>query len=499
MGHATCSAIRRVCLVGTGVIGSGWAARYLARGLDVVATDPAPGAEERLKAAVANAWPALERVGLAAGASQERLSFRADLTEAVASVDFVQENAPEREDLKRRLLAQIDAVAPPEILIASSSSGLLPTRIQADCRHLQRVLIGHPFNPVYLLPLVEVVGGAHTAPEAVERAMEFYRSVGMRPLRVRQEIEGYLSDRLQEALWRESLHLVADGVATTGELDDAITYGPGLRWALMGTNLTFHLAGGDEGMAQMLRQFGPALKLPWTKLEAPELTDELVARMVAGTKAQAAGRSVKELERWRDDFLVRLLELLKDYWPQDAGADRTTVGAPRAAIVPPGPLVWHEAEVLTLHEAEVLPAWVDYNGHMSEAYYVLVFGHTTDALLETLGLTAAYRERTGTSLYTAEAHITYLHEVAAGERLRVTTQLLDVDRKRLRVFHTMYRAASDTPLATEELLLVHVDTTGPRSVPFAPEVLSRLEGLRAAHAALPTPTQAGHAITMRPR
>jgi carnitine 3-dehydrogenase len=314
-----------VAVVGTGVIGAGWAARCLARGFDVVATDPAPGAEDRLRSAVARAWPALEQVGLAAGARQDRLRFADGIEEAVAHADLVQESAPEREGLKRDLLAAIDAVTPPDVVIASSSSGLLPTTIQADCSHPERVVIAHPFHPVYLLPLVEVVAGEATAPEAVPTAMAIYRALGMRPLWVRNEIEGYLSDRLQEALWRENLHLVADGVATTEELDDAIVYGPGLRWALMGVNLTFHLAGGQAGMRAMLEQFGPALKLPWTKLESPELTDELVERMVAGTLAQADGRSVEELERRRDEFLVRLLALVGEYWPsRDDGAHATT-------------------------------------------------------------------------------------------------------------------------------------------------------------------------------
>ncbi len=309
--------VQRVCVVGAGVIGAGWAARYLAHGLEVVAVDPAPGAEGRLRAAVARAWPALQRLGLAASAGPERLRFTVDLADAVAAAGLVQESAPEREDLKKSLLAQIDHLAPPDVLIASSSSGLLPSRLQEECYHPERVLIGHPFNPVYLLPLVEVVAGRHTAPEAVERAMAFYRSVGMRPLRLCREIEGYISDRLQEALWRESLHMVAEGVATTAEIDDAIVYGPGLRWALMGTMLTFHLAGGDGGMAHMLEQFGPALQLPWTRLQAPPLTAELAARLIEGTQAQAAGRSVEELERRRDDFLVRLLQLVREYWPPD--------------------------------------------------------------------------------------------------------------------------------------------------------------------------------------
>ena len=289
------------------MIGSGWAARALAKGLDVIAWDPAPGSEARLRSAVANAWPALVRVGLAKGASRRRLTFTSDLDSAVRDADFVQESSPEDEGLKRALLADIDGMARPDVVIASSSSGLLPSRIQARCRHPERVLIGHPFNPVYLLPLVEVVAGSRTRLAAVKRAEAFYLRLGMRPLRVDHEIAGYISDRLQEALWREALHMVADGVATTEEIDAAIVFGPGLRWAFMGTFLAFHLAGGDGGMRHMLEQFGPALKLPWTKLRAPELTTQLARRVVSGTKAQANGRSIKELERWRDDQLIRIM------------------------------------------------------------------------------------------------------------------------------------------------------------------------------------------------
>ncbi len=311
--------VMRLALIGTGVIGAGWAARCLARGIDVVASDPAPDAEAKLRAAIDNAWPAVEKIHVTPGGAPGTLSFAGGVEAAVEGADFVQESAPEREGLKRALHAEIDAVAPPEVIIASSSSGLLPTRIQADCRHPERIVIGHPFNPVYLLPLCEVVGGAKTAPETIERASAFYRSIGMHALHVRTEIEGYLADRLQEAIWREILHLVNDDVATTGELDDAIRYGPGLRWAFMGTNLIFHMAGGDSGMRHMLHQFGPALKLPWTKLEAPELTEALIDRMVAGTEAQAAGRTVKELERLRDDCLIDIMRALEKY---DIGAGK---------------------------------------------------------------------------------------------------------------------------------------------------------------------------------
>lgn len=312
------SSVRRVCLVGAGVIGYGWAARCLASGLEVVATDPDPEAERSMRAGVENSWPALERVGLFEGASKDRLSFTTDLEEAVSGADFVQESVPEREELKQSVLAQVDAATDPQTLIASSTSGFLPTTLQARCEHHpERVMVGHPFNPVYLLPLVEVVGGERTSEEAIQRAISFYRSIGMKPLHVKKEIDGHLSDRLQEALWRENLHLIAEGAATPAELDDAIVYGPGLRWALMGVNLTFHMAGGAGGMSHMLDQFGPALEAPWTKLKAPELTEELKERMVAGTAEQAAGRSTAELERRRDEFLIRLLELVREYWPEE--------------------------------------------------------------------------------------------------------------------------------------------------------------------------------------
>ncbi len=311
--------IRTMGIVGAGVIGSGWAARALAHGLDVVAWDPGSDAEAKTRATIANAWPALERSGLAPGASQDRLRFVETLAEIAQASDFIQENAPEREELKQGLFAEIDAGARPDVVIASSTSGLLPTRLQERMARPERLVVGHPFNPVYLLPLVELVGGAKTSPQAIQAAGDFYRTLHMRPLHVRNEIDGFIADRLMEALWREALWLVEDGVATTEEIDAAIVYGCGLRWSLMGTFLTFHLAGGEGGMRHMLHQFGPALKLPWTKLVAPELTDDLIDRVADGCEHQAAGRSIKDLERRRDDFLIKLLALVKEYWPEAEG------------------------------------------------------------------------------------------------------------------------------------------------------------------------------------
>ena len=307
------SKINSLAVIGAGVIGAGWAARALAHGLDVVAWDPGAGWQARLESALENAWPALEKLGLHPGASLQRLRYADTLEQACAAADFVQESAPERLDLKRSLHAEVDACTGDGIIIASSTSGLLPSDFQAGCSSPERVVVGHPFNPVYLLPLVEVLGGKKTAPEAIDRAASFYTGLGMYPLRVRTEIEGFLSDRLQEALWREALHLVNDGMADTGELDAAIIYGPGLRWAFMGTCLAFHMAGGDAGMRDFMQQFGPALKQPWTKLEAPELTQQLIDRMVAGTERQAEGRTVKELERLRDDCLIDIMRALQRY------------------------------------------------------------------------------------------------------------------------------------------------------------------------------------------
>ncbi len=298
-------------LVGSGIIGSGWAARALARGLDVISWDPDPDFETKLRERLENAWPALEALGLFPGASKDRLRAAARLEEVAEAADFVQESAPERIELKTRLHAAIDRAAGSEVIIASSTSGLLPSEFQAECENPERVLVGHPFNPVYLLPLVEVLGGERTRPECVDRAIEFYTDLGMHPLRVRREIPGFLADRLQEALWREALHLVAEGVATTEELDAAIAYGPGLRWALWGTCLHFHLAGGDGGMRQMLEHFDPSL-FPWSRLEPPAMSEELIRRLAEGCEEQAAGRSVRELERVRDEALIGILRALEE-------------------------------------------------------------------------------------------------------------------------------------------------------------------------------------------
>ena len=299
-----------VSIIGTGVIGAGWAARFLAKGYIVKAYDPNIDSLEKLNKNIRFVFKSLKKIGLNKNASLKKLKVFTNLNDALNETTFVQENAPENEKIKKNILNKIDNIIPKNIIIASSSSGLLPSKIQSTCKFPERVLIGHPFNPVYLLPLVEIVAGKKTSHTNVKKLKKIYEHIGMRPLVVRKEIEGYISDRLQEALWREALHIINDGVASTEEVDDAIVYGPGLRWAFMGVCLTFHLAGGETGMKHMLEQFGPALKLPWTKLKAPKLSSKLKESMISGTKKQAGKFSIKELEEQRDLFLIEIMKTL---------------------------------------------------------------------------------------------------------------------------------------------------------------------------------------------
>lgn len=492
------SEIKTVGIVGTGVIGAGWAARFLSWGLDVIAWDPSSNGEEVMRASVANAWPACVKLGVSEGASVDRLTWASSLEELCKASDFIQENAPERIELKQKLHADMDAVARPDVIIASSSSGLLPTEIQANCQHPERILIGHPFNPVYLLPLCEVVGGEKTSKENIDKAMAFYTEMGMESLLVRKEIEGYLADRLQEAIWREILHLVNDDVASTDELDKAINFGCGLRWAIMGTNQIFHMAGGDAGMGHMLEQFGPALKLPWTKLEAPELTDSLIDKMVEGTMKQAQGKTVKEMEVLRDNCLIAIMRALREF-EQGAGNIIASDEARRLQSVERA-APWVEGDAigapLQLYRCNVKPEWVDYNGHMSEAEFLTAFGWATDALFRYIGDDEAYRA-SGLSFYTVETHINYYKEAGTGDPLRFETQLLGSDEKRMHLFHSMYHETTGDLLATTEQMLLHVDMKAAGACPIREDVYAAVSAISKAHAGLETPSQVGRQMAIK--
>jgi 3-hydroxyacyl-CoA dehydrogenase len=299
---------QHIAVIGAGTIGASWAALFLARGRDVAASDPSPQGEAFARRFIDNAWPTLETLGFVApGASPSRFRFHTDPTAAADGAAFVQESGPEREAAKVDLFATIDAAAPPDTVVASSSSGLLISRITAKCRRPERCVIGHPFNPPHLIPLVEVVGGDRTSPQAIDAAMAFYRDVGKHPIHIKKEVRGHVANRLQAALWREAIHLVAEGVVSVTDADAAVAYGPGLRWALMGPHLTFHLAGGEGGMAHFMSHIGPAVQSWIDDLGAPRLTPEVQQTIVAGVADEAGGRSIADLQRWRDRKLIDVL------------------------------------------------------------------------------------------------------------------------------------------------------------------------------------------------
>ena len=305
--------IKKVSIIGTGVIGTGWIIRCLAHNKKVIAFDKDIKLKKKLIIEIKRAWPFIKKLFNKKKLNLKNFKYVSTIEEAVKTADFIQECATENYNLKTKLMKNIGKFAKPNAIISSSSSGLLPTKIYSKCKNPSRTMIGHPFNPVYLCPGVEIVPGKKTNKFFLNKAKKFYKSISMNPIMVKKELPGYLSDRLQEALWREALHIVNEGYATTEDLDRAIEDGPGMRYSLMGTFLTFHLAGGKAGMKHMLKQFGPALKLPWTKLKAPKLTKKLSARIIKGTKQQSKGKSVTSLSNIRDEYLVNLLKMRKKY------------------------------------------------------------------------------------------------------------------------------------------------------------------------------------------
>lgn len=488
--------INKAACVGGGVIGGGWIARFLLAGIDVDVFDPHPEAGRIVGEVIANAERAYAMLTGAPLPPRGKLTFCKTLEEAVVDADWIQESVPERLDLKRKVLMEIDAACRPDALIGSSTSGLLPSDLQCDMQFPERLFVAHPYNPVYLLPLVEIVGGEKTSHATIKAAIEKLPPIGMKGVHITKEIEAFVGDRLLEALWREALWLIHDDICTVETLDDVIRYSFGLRWAQMGLFQTYRIAGGEAGMRHFLAQFGPCLAWPWTKLtDVVDLDDALVEKIGQQSDDQAGGLSIRELERIRDENLTGILqalkagnggqgwgagELLKDFehslW---AGAKQT---APADHSAP-----------LKLVEAKVSPAWVDYNGHMTEHRYLQIFGDTTDALLRLIGADLAYVEA-GHSYYTVETHIRHLGEAKLGQAISSACQLLSVDDKRLHVFHTMSDAVSGETLATAEQMLLHVDSKAGKSSPAAPDVLAKARAILEAHASLPLPDGAGRHV-----
>ncbi|MDD9986810.1 MAG: carnitine 3-dehydrogenase [Spirochaetaceae bacterium] len=476
----------RAAIVGGGVIGSGWAARFLLNGWDVAVFDPGPEARLRLNRVLDNArrsLPALyDRVLPAEGA----LACCDSIAAAAAGAGWIQESVPERLELKRDVLAEIQRHAPEHAVLASSTSGFKPSDLQQGSPRPDPILVCHPFNPVYLLPLVEVVPSPATDPSIRDRAVELLRAIGMQPLLIRAEIDGHVADRLLEAAWRESLWLVRDGVATTAEIDDAIRYGFGLRWAQMGLFETYRIAGGDAGMKHFIAQFGPALQWNWSRLtDVPELTGELVERIAEQSDRQSGAHDVCELERLRDDNLVAILRALKR---NDDAAGRT-VAAHEHGL--PHPESGEDSLPVTVSR-QVPASWTDYNSHVNETHYLEVFAQASDRTMELIGADADY-VATGRSYFTVESHLRHLGELRAGDRIRVTTQLLGGDGRKLHLFHRLEDGAGRLA-ATGEHLLLHVDLHSRRTCPPEAPVTARLADLFSRHAHLPLPDGAGRHV-----
>jgi carnitine 3-dehydrogenase len=487
--------IEQVAVIGAGVIGAGWIARFLENGIDVALYDPAPDAAAKVHAVLANAEHAYEKLTMAPRANKGELVHAAGLAEAVHGVQLVMEAVPENLELKQQVYREVESVVGPHVIRASSTSGILPSQLQADLEHPGRLLVAHPFNPVYLLPLVELVGGELTDTQVIVHASDFFGQLGMHPLHIKKEIEAFIADRLLEAVWREALWLVKDGIATTAEIDDAIRYGFGLRWAQMGMFETYRLAGGEAGMRHFIAQFGPCLKWPWTKLmDVPELTEELIDTIATQSDEQSGQYSFRELERIRDDNLIAILQALKfNNW----GAGET-LGRYEQALFDAGALKADtlagedlSQPLLTL-ERSVPPDWTDYNNHMNESRYLQCFGDASDALLRRIGVDADYVANSG-SYFTVETHIRHLDEVAALQPIRATTQVLSGVGKKLHVFHRLYHGDGRL-LATAEQLLIHVNMVTRSAADPAPEVQERLLAITEAHASLEKPEGCGRAI-----
>lgn len=485
--------LRTVGLLGGGVIGGGWAARFLLNGIDVKLFDPDPQAPRKVGEVVDNARRALNKLVMPSLPREGTLTFVASPEAAASGVDFVQESAPERLELKQSLLQRASTVADAHVVFGSSTSGLLPTLLQRGMTHPERLVVGHPFNPVYLLPLVEVCGGELSSAAAAARAAAVYESIGMHPLRLRKEIDGFVADRLLEALWREALWLVNDGVATVEEIDDAIRYGAGLRWSFMGTFLVYRIAGGEAGMRHFMAQFGPTLQWPWTKLmDVPELTDDLLERLVAQSDSQADGRTIRELEMKRDDCLVAVIQGLRI---NDFGAGQVLDKYERQLIdqIADSAVTPDLSRPMRMHEVRVPTEWVDYNGHTNDSRYMQLSSEAADRFLRYIGMDSQYLA-SGRSFFTVESHVSYIAQSTAGDHLYVTFQLISHDAKRLRLFSSIHRADDDSLVATAEHMLLHVDTKANKATAADPAIIAILDSIAIHHDLLARPIQAGRGI-----
>ena len=486
--------IKIAAIIGGGVIGGGWAARFLLAGWDVVVFDTDPQAERKISEVMKNARASAPYLIDGEMPVEGELSFAKTLEEAVSQASWIQESVPERPDIKRAVYSQIQAACMKEALIGSSTSGFTPTELQEGASDPSQIVVTHPYNPVYLLPLVELVASPATSQEQIERAKEILSSISMKPVHIKGEIDAHVGDRLLEAVWREALWLINDDIATTDVIDDIMTHSFGLRWAQMGLFETYRVAGGEAGMRHFITQFGPALAWPWTKLmDVPELTDELIDKIASQSDAQSGAHSIRELEAIRDKNLIAFLRSLKSHnWA--AGAFLNEVDAARKASSN-GLSDSDLTKPLALHKGRVMPDWIDYNGHMTEYRYGHVFSDATDAVLTAGGMDKNYLDK-GYSFYTVETHIRHLGEMALGDEYTTTSQIILWDGKKLHLIHEMKNKDGDI-VATGEHMLLHVDQNKGASALAQAPVSDGLAKLAKAHEGLAIPDYSGRSVGVK--
>ena len=482
---------KRAAIIGGGVIGGGWAARFALNGWQVNLFDPHPHAARKLREVMTNARDSLPLLANTPLPEEGQLVICDSLEEAVKGAAWIQESIPERLGLKQAVFADIQGFCTKQAVIASSTSGFRPAQLRDGAVFPDQIIVAHPYNPVYLLPAVELVGGVDNS--FIQKAEQILTLLGMKPVTLRQEIDAHVGDRLLEALWREALWLVKDDVATTAEIDEIISYSFGLRWAQMGLFETYRVAGGEAGMRHFMAQFGPALSWPWTKLmEVPELDDALIEKIASQSDDQSGHYSIRELEAIRDKNLVGFLKVLKAHkW----GAGQVYQDWLKPDILPAQSAsdeAWQPQTPFAHNRTQVLPSWIDYNGHMTEFRYLQVMSDAADCLLADLGLCSEY-VAAGFSIYTVETHIRHLAEAKLGEQITVATQILYADEKKIRLWHSL-KTGVGLEVATGEQMWLHVDMKAGRAVPMREPLSSRMLALYEAHKALAMPEGAGRHI-----
>lgn len=481
-------------VIGGGVIGGGWAARFALNGWNVQVFDPDPQAERKIGEVMANARRSMPGLTDVALPDEGVISFHDSISDAVQGASWIQESVPERLEIKHTTFGAIQQACDPDAVIGSSTSGFKPSELQEGMARPAQIMVAHPFNPVYLLPLVELVPGNGIDGPTVEKAKETLTSIGMYPLHLKKEIDAHVADRFLEAVWREALWLVKDGIATTEEIDNAIRYGFGIRWAQMGLFETYRVAGGEAGMKHFMAQFGPALKWPWTKLmDVPEFNDKLVDLIAGQSDEQSGAYGIRDLERIRDNNLVSMMRALKQ---QDWGAGQLMKA--HEATLRAGTVLAARADdiedasqpVLTVRRAVPLD-WTDYNGHMTEAKYLQAFADATDRFMELIGCDAEYIA-SGGSYFTAETHIRHVDEVHAGALIDIRTRVLLGAGKKMHLWHEMYEG--DRLLATGEHFLLHVSLQSRKPSDPSPEIEAALVRFAQGHASLAMPDGVGRYV-----